>query len=138
MMVVKTILSEYSLHPPEQAGRVKIDTVAPLYDLARVQALAADENQLFLWTAKCRRDVLNLFDSDLGLVAELLQGLRPSDYRDSEWCENGKGALAACDAYGIRRRETIPATGQTLTVDYYVKFAIGKTGRLVLLVSCHL
>lgn len=116
---------------------MKIDTDEPLYDLARVQALAADENQIFLWTAKCRKDVLNLFDSDLAQVAELIAGLTATDYIDSEWCENGRGALAACDAYRIRRQETIPATGKSMTVSYFVKFAIGKTGRLVLMVSCH-
>jgi hypothetical protein len=81
--------------------------------------------------------VLNLFDSDLVQVADLIRALTTADYIDSEWCENGKGALAACDAYRIRRQETIPATGRSMTVAYFVKFAIGKTGRLVLMVSCH-
>ena len=117
---------------------MKIETVQPLYDLARVKTLVANENQIFLWTAKCRRDVLNLFDSDLAQVAELILGLTAADYIDSEWCENSQGALAACDAYRIRRLETAPATSRAMTVSYFVKFAIGKTGRLVLLVSCHL
>jgi hypothetical protein len=135
------VLSEYSSQPPDGPGRAKIVTACPLYALARVQALVADETQLetqlFLWTKKCRNDVHQLFDSDLAQVAELLQGLQASDYIDSEWCENGRGALVACDAYRIRRREVALATGKPMTVEYFVKLAIGKTGQLVLMVSCH-
>jgi hypothetical protein len=136
-MVITIILSEYSSAPPTAVGRVKIASPGPLYDLTRVQALAADENQLVLWTAKCRKDVLNLFDSDLAQLGGLIQALTPADYIDSEWCENGRGALAACDAYRVRRQEWAPATGKPMTVSYFLKFAIGKTGRLVLVVSCH-
>lgn len=136
-MVRKSILSEYSSNPPSAAGRLKIEADGPLYELARVQALVGDEKRLFLWTTKCIKDVQNLFDSDLQRVAELVQCLKASDYIDSEWCDNGKGALAACDAYGIRRVETVPASGKRMTIEYFVKFAIGKTGRLVLMVSCH-
>jgi hypothetical protein len=70
-------------------------------------------------------------------VAGLIQCLKASDYIDSEWCENGRNAMAACDAYSIRRLEVIPPTGKAMPVGYFLKFAIGKTGRLVLMVSCH-
>ena len=136
-MMVKIILSEYSSNAPDEPGRAKIDSGKPLYDLARVQALVADETRVFLWTGKCRKDVHKLFDSDLEQVAQLIQGLDTRDYINSAWCENGKGGLAACDAYRIRRLETIRATGNAMSVEYFVKFAIGKTGRLLLLVSCH-
>jgi len=89
------------------------------------------------WIEKCRKDVFKLFDDDLGKVAGLVQCLKGSDYIDSEWCENGKNAVAACHAYSIRRMEVIAATGRTMPVGYFLKFAIGKTGNLVLLVSCH-
>lgn len=139
-MVRKIVLSEYSSELPDQPGRVKIATEGgqPLYDLARVQALVKDENTVSLWTRKCQQDVHKLFDSDLERVAELIQALQEVGYVDSEWCENGKGAWAACDAYRVRRLETIPATGKSETIEYFVKFAVGKTGRLLLLVSCHL
>lgn len=138
-MVRKSVVSEYSSDPPDQPGRTKIATEGgqPLYSLDRVQALVEDENRLYLWTRKCQQDVHKLFDSDLELVAELVQALRKDGYIDSEWCENGKDAWAACDAYRIRRLDTIPATGKSVTVEYFVKFAVGKTGQLVLLVSCH-
>ena len=74
----------------------------------------------------------------LAAAAGLLGHLRPADYRDSEWCTNGRNALAACDAYALRRVEWVAAAGKEMGVEYFVKFAVGKTGQLVLLVSCHL
>lgn len=136
-MVKIFVVSEYSLNPHEGGqGRVKI-TSGPLYDLARVQTLARDENQLKAWTEKCRKDVLKWFDNDLERVGALILSLKPGDYIDSEWCENGKGSIAACDAYSISVMETAPATGRPVRMAYFLKFAVGKTGALVLIVSCH-
>lgn len=135
-MVNKFIVSEYSSRPPTESGRVKI-AGGPLYDLTRVQTIVEDENRLLTWTEKCRKDVFKLFDDDLAGVAGLIQCLKSSNYIDSEWCENGRNAIAACDAYSIRRLELIPATGRSMPVGYFLKFAVGKTGALVLMVSCH-
>ena len=135
-MVNKFIVSEYSSGLPSESGRVKI-AGGPLYDLARVQAIVEDETRHFTWTEKCRKDVFKLFDDDLEEVAGLIRCLKGSDYIDSEWCENGKNAMAACDAYSCRRMEVIAATGKTMSVGYFLKFAIGKAGNLMLLVSCH-
>lgn len=136
-MVKLFVLSEYSQHPPEDGqGRVKIAN-GPLYALERVQTLARDESRLNTWTEKCRKDVRKWFDDDLERVGELVLSLRPGDYIDSEWCENGKGAIAACDAYSVSVVETAPATGHPMRMDYFLKFAVSKTGALVLIVSCH-
>ena len=117
-MVNKLIVSEYSSSLPIESGRVKIAR-GPLYDLARVQAIVEDETRLLTLTEKCRKDVFKLFDDDLAEVAGLIQCLKASDYIDSEWCENGKNAMAACDAYSIRRLEVIPATGKAMPVEYF-------------------
>lgn len=136
-MVKMVVVSEYSLNPPEDGqGRVKIAN-GPLYALERVQTLAWEENQLFTWTEKCRKDVRKWFDDDLERVGDLILSLRLEDYIDSEWCENGKGAWAACDAYSVSVGETAPATGRPVRMEYFVKFAVSKTGALVLIVSCH-
>ena len=136
-MVKIVVVSEYSLNPPEDGrGRVKIGA-GPLYDLARVQKLAAGGG-LNTWTDRCDKTVYELFAGDLEAVADLLRHLRPADYRDSEWCTNGRSAWAACDAYALRRVERVAFAGKEMSVEYFVKFAVGKTGQLVLLVSCHL
>lgn len=138
-MVKIFILSEYSTNPPTQlgVGRIKIER-GPLYDLARVQQLVDNPDSINLFTRTCIGKVHELFDSDTEQVAVLIQALDPRDYIDSEWCGNGKSGVAACDAYRIRRTEVIAATSKPATVEYFLKFAVGKTGKLVLLVSCHL
>ena len=128
------IISEYS-RAPVPGHRVKIGTV-PLYNLVRVQAFAKQADCVKLLTEKCRNDVHNLGWGEDD-VAKLLLNLTTANYKDSEWCDNGKGAWAACDAYTIRRREWVEAARKELTLDYFLKFAIGKTGSLVLMLSCH-
>ena len=137
-MVKIIVVSEYSRNPPTQSGvgRVKIEGGA-LYELGRVKALLQDDNALQGWTEKCRKDVRKWFDDDWEKVLNLMKSIKSTDYIDSEWCENGKGALAACDAYRCRVIETAPATGQSILMEYFLKFAISKTGTLLLMVSCH-
>ena len=132
-MVSFNIVSEYS-GDPGPGNRVKIG--GPLYPLQRVQALVADTGHLNLWTRKCRQDVQNL-GWDAEDVVQLLGSLTAKHYIDSEWCDNGKGVWAACDAYELLRREWMPAARKELDIRYFLKFAIGKTGALVLTVSCH-
>ena len=79
-----------------------------------------------------------LFAGDLDAVASLLGHLSPAHYRDSEWCTNGRNALAACDSYVLHRVEWVATAGKEMGVEYFLKFAVGKAGQLVLLVSCHL
>lgn len=138
-MVKIFVLSEYSTSPPTQlgGGRIKIEG-GPLYDLARVKQLAGNPDGIYLFTRTCIGEVRKLFDSDTEQVSALMQALESRDYIDSEWCENGKSGVAACDVYCIRRSELIAATGKSVTLEYFVKFAVGKNGKLVLLVSCHL
>ena len=132
-MVNFIVVSEYS-GGPTPGDRVKIGG-GPLYPLERVQALASKPGGLLLWTRKCVRDAANLtWDADD--VASVISALTPGDYKDSEWCDNGR-AWAACDAYTIRRWEWVETARKELNIEYFLKFAIGKTGALVLMVSCH-
>ena len=112
--------------------------MGPLYSLDRIRALAQGEDKVQALTRNCRRDVDKFFDGDYGEVAALIQAVKAGDYIDSEWCENGSGGIAACDAYSLQRSEVIPATGKVLTFEYFLKFAIAKGGGLVLVVSCHI
>ena len=82
-MVKSLVLSEYSDNPPQasETSRVKIEQ-GPLYSLERVQELVNDENQLFAWTEKCRKDVHKLSARVKVVVASFMQ---PSAvYRDSK------------------------------------------------------
>jgi hypothetical protein len=143
-MVRRVVLSQYTSDPPDQAGRVKINRAGPIYDLEQVFGLA-EEALVQLWTRKCIQNVRDLYetvreeyDSDLAMVVDLLKRLRTSGrYQDSEWCENGRGGIAACDAYEVQRSDYVPAIRQRVQTRYFVKFAVGKTGQVLLLVACH-
>lgn len=121
---------------PLPAGDDRKIAGGPLYKLTEIQAVAAAPDAVQLWTVKCRRDVANL-TLDAADVGAMLQELTERDYRDSEWCDNGKGAWAACDAYTLRRVEYLENAGKSFRMEYFLKFALSKTGKLVLMVSCH-
>lgn len=136
-MVKNIVVSEYSLNPPNgDLGRLKI-AGGPLYELERVQALAA-AGSLASWTSRCDKTIYELFAGDLAMVARLLLAVRRESYRGSEWCTNGLRAWAACDAYTLRQFEWVAAADKYMPVTYFLKFAVGKSGQLLLLVSCHL
>jgi|Laugresbdmm110sd_1035091.scaffolds.fasta_scaffold16673_3 hypothetical protein len=137
IMVIFTVISAYSQNPPITEGRHKI-AGGPIYDLLSIQSMLEDETKLIAWTGKCRKDLMKLFDGDLAEVVDLIQRLKSHDYIDSEWCDNGHGFIAACDAYRVRRDEERKDTGERLTVEYFLKFGISKTGAVLLVVSCHL
>ncbi len=134
-MVTFKNLSAYAGDLPKDSGDRKIPD-GPLYKLAEIQTVAAAPGAVQLWTAKCRRDAANL-TLDAADVGTMLQELTGRDYRDSEWCDNGKGAWAACDAYTLRRLEYLESASKSFRMEYFLKFALSKTGKLVLMVSCH-
>ena len=127
-------ISEYSKSWPINSGE-KI-AGGPLYDLTRVKRVCHDGSGLQLWTKDCVRDVREL-GWDVDDVAALIAQLTSVHYIDSQWCENGKGAWAACDAYSIVVLEWVPTARKDMRIGYFVKFAINKLGNLVLTVSCH-
>lgn len=134
-MVTFYIISEYSLTSPTVGGGKKIPG-GPLYDLGRVMSIISGGTGLQLWTKDCVKDVGQL-GWDHSDVISLILKLRAADYIDSAWCENGKGAWAACDAYSICVMEWIQAVNREMRIEYFVKFAINKLGTMVLTISCH-
>lgn len=135
-MVNFYVISEYSSTSPITGGGEKI-LGGPLYDLERIQTIAHDETGVKLFTRDCVADVGKFFGGDVEEVAGLIQLVRKTDYIDSEWCDNGKGAWAACDAYSVRRKEWVPTAQKEMLMEYFLKFAINKLGTLVLTFSCH-
>ena len=133
-------LSAYEGAPPSvvSQGRRYIGR-EPLYDEQKVLALVEKGEQVLIpWTRKCNAD-LQRFSMDHGDALELVrEAVTHGKYRNSEWSEQKpSGPWAACDAYQLRRREWVEAAHKHFFYEYYVKFAIGKTGKLLLLVSCH-
>lgn len=135
-MVTFYVISEYSSTLPTTGGGEKIPG-GPLYDLERVKAITEGGTGLALWTKDCTKNVQYL-EWDHADVINLIHRLGLQDYIDSEWCENGKGAWAACDAYRVKVREWVPTADREMDISYFVKFAINKLGTMILTVSCHI
>ena len=127
-------LSAYNGEPPGD-GKARKIAGGPLDDLAKIEALTMLPDAVKLWTARAGRDVANLA-MDLDDVGDMIRELTERNYHSSEWCCNGK-SYAACDAYTLKRSEYIEHAGKRFPMEYFVKFAESKTGKLVLIVSCH-
>jgi hypothetical protein len=109
-----------------------------LDDLSSVLDLG--ENSLKLWTRDAVKDVRDKLELDMNDLIELLRLISTGKaaYLKSEWCvQKPTGPWAACDSYRIQREEWIKHANKYMSIEYYVKFAIGKTGKLLLIISCH-
>ncbi|EIC20338.1 hypothetical protein [Thiorhodovibrio frisius] len=139
-MVNKTIVSRFTGDPPLDEGVCRKIAGGPLYPVAEVQALLTGlgAQAVRAWTNKCQRD-MQKWSLDTDDLCELLQiALQSGRFRGAEWCvQHPNGPWAACDAYSLVRREWIANARKEMGIGYYIKFAIAKTGKLLLVVSCH-
>lgn len=129
-MVTTKIVSQY-----QEQGR-KIPN-GPLYPTDDVLALLNSES-IRAWTKKCITDMEKwAIDSDD--LCELTKiALHSGRFLGAEWCvQEPNGPWAACDAYQLIRKEWIPHAHREMDIEYYIKFAINKTGKVLLIVSCH-
>ena len=137
IMVNNKIVSLYGADLPEVGPGREIKG-GPLYGKDRVLELLAKEENIRTWTRKCTDD-LQIWSLELEDVAELIRiGLGKGKFLGSELCEQKKnGPRAACDAYRVFRLEWSKVAYKKIPTEYYIKFAINKTGKLLLMVSCH-
>ncbi len=139
-MVTKTIVSRFTGDLPLDEGACRKIAGGRLYPVAEVQALLTGlgAQAVRAWTNKCQRD-MQKWSLDTDDLCELLQiALRSGRFRGAEWCvQHPNGPWAACDAYSLVRREWIANARKEMDMEYYLKFAIAKTGKLLLVVSCH-
>ena len=134
-------VSAYSGQPPGDTGDNRNHIAGgPLYPVADVlQLLAAGDSKTTLWTRKCIQDVAGLGYEMVDERRLLRQAITEGHYLNSEWCvQRPTGPWAACDGYRLQRNEWVETAHKEIRFEYYVKFAIGKTGQLLLLISCHM
>jgi len=137
-MVNDRVVSRFTGKPTRADGG--IIQKQPLYPVDEVLALLEQRGtQAFtLWTRECQKDVQNLELDHEGIMALLKAALREGRFLNAQWCRQKPGGpWAACDAYSITRSEWIEAACKSFDVHYYVKFALNRSGALLLLVSCH-
>lgn len=137
-MVRKINVSRYNGTPPETEKDDRKRKIAggPLYPADEVLALLANgEGTVTPWPG-CAKD-MQKWSLDTRDALELIGlAVRHGKFIASEWCEHGlKGPWAACDAYRVFRHEEIKY--KKMLIEYYIKFAIAKSGILILLISFH-
>jgi hypothetical protein len=138
-MVRKINVSRHSGTPPQREGEDRKIAGGPLYPPDEVLALLANGAvTLRPWTNGCIKD-MQKWGFDIQDALELMQqAVSQGQFLGAEWCEQKpSGPWAACDAYRFQRLEWIAYARKDFRVEYYIKFAIAKTGLLVLMVSCH-
>lgn len=137
-MVKSVNVSRHAEAPPEEPGS-QGRTIAngPLYPRADVLA-ALDDRGVSLWTRRSIADAQGLGLDEDAVEALVRDALHQGRYHKSEWCQQKpSGPWAACDVYLLTRLEWNDNAFRDLAIDYYLKFALAKSGRLVLTVSCH-
>jgi len=140
-MVSDKIISQYMGTLPVPVGSDRGIPQGPLYPAAEVLKLLQDcgASGIQVWTKKCTADLQKLLLDTDDLVDLLRESVLGGRFIGSEWCrQTPDGPWAACDAYALYRREWVAVAHRDMPMEYYLKFAIGKTGKILLLVSCHL
>ena len=139
-MVSLRNVSQYDGTPPEEGDDRRIPTDQPLYPAETIAAILASgpASRVKPVTRRARQDMQGLGWDHEDAAEAIREALDGGVYIGSEWCALGStNTVAACDAYRFRRVEQV-VTGNRVTCEYYLKWAIGKNGDLILLVSCHL
>jgi hypothetical protein len=140
-MVNIRVVSRYSESPPLSEQGNRPIPGGPLYERAEVLALlaAGGAGMIRPWTSQCLRDMQSLRLDQQDLHDLVSDAVRNGRFIGAEWCvPHREGPCAACDAYQVTWLETVGRAGQEMRMDYYVKFAIGCTGAVLLMVSCHI
>lgn len=140
-MVSVNVVSRYNSDPPGVGATARGIPGGPLYQSAEVISLLdrMGTQGVLSWTGKCSGNLQDLsLDLD-DVVVLVVEAVRCGRFIGSEWCvQKPDGPWAACDAYEIKRRERCSVAKKELEYIYYIKFAIGMTGKILLLASCHL
>ncbi len=140
-MVNTLNISWYEGTPPtdSDADR-KIRRKEPLYTPDQVKKILTEgENKLKVWTKKAIQDQQK-YCLDTSDILELLElAMQSGTYLGAEWCvQKPTGPWAACDSYRVRRDEWVDAAYKSMKMEYYLKFAVNKSGKLIFTASCHL
>lgn len=137
-MVTSKIISRYSKGGAPGPGASRKISGGPLYLQSEVLELLARAAEVRPFTQACIDDVRNLKLSSSQLNLLLKTALTTGQYLNAQWCGAGKpGVWAACDAYKLVWNFSNGVDEDELGTPLYVKFCIGKTGLIMLLISCH-
>lgn len=135
----RTNVSSFPGEPPTTiVGRTdRLIEGGPLYDQGKVAALC-EAGSLHLWSGGAVRDAPKR-ELDISDICELVRrAVSGGRYLRSEWCQQSSGGpWAACDAYVVDAVEWCEAVQKEFQVGWYLKFAVGRTGTMLLSISNH-
>lgn len=143
MVSRKNVGCRQDLQPPSEGASgddLKIQG-GPLYTRTDIcDILNAGLSSINLWTEDCNYDVsINLEWEMMEVHDILVLAMAKGKFLSSEWChQSGNGPMAPCDSYRVSRQEWIKTAKKEMLMSYFLKFAISKTGKILLIVSCHL
>jgi len=140
-MVNTMIVSRYAGDLPLDDGATRKIAGGPLYPADQVLGLVSGvgaAQAIVAWTKGCASD-MQKWSLDAEDVCEMIRiAMKTGRFLGSEWCtQRPDGPWAACDVYSLARSEWIANAHKEMNVDYYIKFAISKTGKAVPLASVH-
>lgn len=124
----------------------RIRAPGPLYGHDSVKEIldVGGPDAVRIETRNCRKDLRDLEIEPEELPGLIREAVTNGTYRGSMWCKlsedrNQRDAVswAACDEYVVPASIRVGQSGRTWNIHYYVKFAIGQAGSLLLLVSYH-
>jgi hypothetical protein len=132
-------VSRYDADPPASGDNTTNRKIpgGPLYPAHEV-AVLAEQSALIFWTRGAVEDSQK-WKIDVADASSLLTAaLRSGRFLGAEWCkQKSSGPWAACDAYPVTRREWRQAAHRDVECTYYIKFAVSKTGQVLLMASNH-
>lgn len=134
-------ISKYSGIPPKDGADKSARKIegGPLYSKEEIEPLLSNNgSSVVAWTNKCKAD-LQKESLDVSDVAQFIaRCLKSGRFKGSEWCkQKPTGPWAACDAYQVFIGRWVDAAHKEMEFEYYIKFAIAKTGKVLMTVSCH-
>lgn len=132
-------VSRYNGTPPDQGAPDSARRIngGPIYDQQEVSDLAL-KIAVELWTRESQRDARKWY-GDTEDVANLIEiAVKKGRFLGSFWCnQKPNGPWAACDSYQLNQRYWCDKRGKNVEQTDYLKFAISKTGSLLLSISNH-
>lgn len=134
------VVSRYNESFPGPGMADRVIPGGPLYPRGEVLSLLAERGAgaVIQWTKKCIRDIQRQELGAVGVFHLLKEAVGCGRFIGAEWCESEpSGPWAACDAYELNRRKWSDVAHKEIEDNYYVKIAIGMSGKILLLVSCH-
>jgi len=123
--------------PTDEQGEGRKIAGGPLYAEGTVATLVI-QAKVTPWSRGAIKDAQkwSLDNRRIGTLID--QAIKHGRFLGSEWCmAKPGGPWAACDAYKVLVSEWNPILHKDQNITYYLKFALSKTGQLLLSASNH-